>query len=79
MILNHRLWLRNIAPTHLSEYSTTFFFVEIVVCDYAFSEHHQSILHTLPPIVVEMTCALQVFHLFLELIYPTSDFDMGFL
>jgi hypothetical protein len=47
-----------IVPSHLGEYLITSLFVEIVTCNYAFSKDHQSILHTLPPFVVETTCVL---------------------
>jgi hypothetical protein len=53
--------------------------MEIVVYNYAFSKDPQSILHVVPPFVVETTYALQVFSLFSEFIYPTSDSDMGVL
>jgi hypothetical protein len=68
-----------IAPIHLVEWSTAFLFMEIIIYNYAFSKDPQSILHTIPPLVVETTCALEVFPLFSELVYPTSNFDMGFL
>jgi len=59
MTLNHIIAIEKyIAPIHLGEYSTTSLFVEIVVYDYAFSKNHKSILHALPPFVVEMTNAL---------------------
>jgi hypothetical protein len=67
-----------IAPIHLGEYLVAYFFMEIVVCNCAFFEDHQSIFHTLPPLVVETKCALQVL-LFSKLICPTSNSDMGFL
>jgi len=53
--------------------------MEIIVCNYAFFENPESISHTVPLLVLEMRCALQVFLLFIELEYPTLDFDMGFL
>ncbi len=60
--LNHKLRLKiHTTSIHLGEYSTTFLSVDIVVYNYAFFEDHQSILHALPPHVVESTCALQVF------------------
>jgi hypothetical protein len=53
--------------------------VEIIIYNFAFSEEPQSILHTTPPFVVKTSYALKIFPLFSELIYPTLDFDMGFL
>jgi len=68
-----------IAPIHLGEYSIISLFVATVIYNFAFSEDPQSIFHIVPPFVVETTCALQVFPLFLRLVCPTLDFDMGFL
>jgi hypothetical protein len=65
--------------THLGEYSTSFISTEIVICNCAFFENHQSILHALPPLVVKTICVLQVCRLFLELVSPTSDSNMVFL
>jgi hypothetical protein len=56
-----------------------YFSMGIVVCNHAFFEDHRSILHIVPPLVVKPTCALQVFPMFSKLVYPTLDFDMGFL
>jgi hypothetical protein len=53
--------------------------VDIIIYNCAFSENHQSILHALPPLVVKTTCVLQIFLLFSQLTYPTSNFDMGFM
>jgi hypothetical protein len=64
---------------HLGEYSIASLCVEIIICNCAFFEDHQSIFHALPALVVEMTFVMQVFLLFLEFVYPTLDFDMGFL
>jgi hypothetical protein len=63
----------------LGEYLTASLSMEIVVYDYAFSEDHQSILHALPPLVLETTYALRVFLLSSKLICPTSYSNMGFL
>jgi hypothetical protein len=68
-----------IAPTHLGEYSIASLFMEIIVYNYAFSKDHKSILHAISPLLIKTTCALHVFPLFLKLICPTSDSDMGFL
>jgi hypothetical protein len=68
-----------IAPTYLGENLTTYLSMDFVICNRAFSKNHHSILHTLPPLVVEMTYALQVFILFSELICPTLDSNLGFL
>jgi hypothetical protein len=46
-----------IAPIHLNEYSIVFFSMEIIVCNHAFSEDPQSILHVVPHLVVEITYA----------------------
>jgi len=51
--------------------------VEIIVYNSTFHENPQSILHVMPLLVVEMTCALQISPLFSELVDPTSNFDMG--
>jgi hypothetical protein len=66
-----------ITPTHLSEYLITFLSMDIVIYNYVFSEDHMSILHALPPLVVKLTCVLQVIFLFSKLV--TLDFDMWFL
>jgi hypothetical protein len=56
-----------ITPTHLGENSIASMCVEIIICNCAFSENHQYILHALPPLVVETTSLLHVFLLFLAL------------
>jgi hypothetical protein len=65
--------------THLGEYSTSFISMEIIVCNCAFFENHQSILHALPSLVVKTICVMQVCLLFSKLVSPTSDSNMVFL
>jgi hypothetical protein len=80
MILNHRLQLISILPSliwvnsqlHLSLWGSSFIIVP-------FKKNPQSIFHAIPLLMVETTYALEVFPLFLKLVYPTTDFDMGFL
>ncbi len=68
----------HITPIHLGEQLIASLYAEIIVCNYAFFKDPKSILHVIPLLVVETTCALQVFHLFSKLFYPTSNSDMGF-
>ncbi len=53
-----------ITLTHLGEYSTASFYVEIVICKCAFLKNPQSIPHVVPCLVVEMTYAPHEFPLF---------------
>jgi hypothetical protein len=53
--------------------------VEIVVWSCAFFEDPKSIHPAIPLLVVETTYAPQAFLLFSKLVYPTSNFEMGFL
>ncbi len=69
---------KSTAPTHLGESSTTSLFMEIIIYNYVFSEDPKSKFHTIPPLVVKTTCASHAFLLLSKLIYPTSNFDMGF-
>jgi hypothetical protein len=55
------------------------FSLEIIICNCAFSEDPQFIFHAIPFLVVETTCALQVFPLFLKLVCLILDSYMGFL
>ncbi len=66
-----------IAPTHLGEPSTTSLIVETFIYNCAFSKNHQSILHTLPPLMVEMICALHVFFLILRIHLSNIRFQYG--
>jgi len=67
------------APIHLGEWSIAFISVEIIIYNCAFSKDPQSIFHTVPLFVVEMTGASHALPFFSKLVCPTLYFDMGFL